>query len=49
MLDLLAIVLLVAWLLAFAASSTMGGYANDVLVIALILVVARPFRRRPPI
>lgn len=47
MLEIAAIVLLVAWLLAFGSAFTLGGYANLLLVVALVLVVAGEIRRRP--
>jgi hypothetical protein len=48
-LDIGAIALLVAWLLAFASSMTMGGYYHLLLAVALGLIVGRQLRRRPPV
>jgi hypothetical protein len=46
MLDVIAIALLVAWLVAFSSSMTMGGYYHLLLAVALGLVIGRQLRRR---
>lgn len=41
MLYTLAIILLVAWLLGFVSSYTLGGFIHILLVIAIVLVLVR--------
>jgi hypothetical protein len=49
MLEIIAIALLVAWLVAFASSLMLGGYFHLLLAVALGLVIGRQFRRRPAV
>jgi hypothetical protein len=46
MLDVVAIALLVAWLVAFSSSMMMGGYSYLLLAVALGLVLGRQLGRR---
>jgi hypothetical protein len=46
MLDIVAIALLVAWLVAFSSSMMLGGYSSLLLAVALGLVLGRHLRRR---
>lgn len=48
MLDVAAIALLIAWLVAFSSSLTMGGYYHLLLAVALGLVLGRGLRRQSP-
>ncbi len=48
MLETLAIVLVVLWLLGLVSSYTMGGFIHVLLVIALIAIVIRIIRGRTP-
>lgn len=41
MLYTLAIILLVAWLLGFVSSYTLGGFIHILLVIAIVLILVR--------
>lgn len=41
MLTLFAIVLFAAWIVAVAASYTLGGWIHGLLVVAIILVIVR--------
>ena len=44
MLETIAIVLIVLWLLGLVSSYTMGGFIHILLVLALITIVLRLFR-----
>ncbi len=46
MLETIAIVLFIMWLLGMVSSYTLGGYIHLLLVIALIAVIVRVFRGR---
>jgi Family of unknown function (DUF5670) len=48
MLDTLAIILIVAWLLGLVSSYTFGGYIHILLVVAVLLIAVRLVRGRPP-
>ena len=41
MLYTLAVILIVAWLLGFISSYTMGGFIHVLLVIAIVLILVR--------
>jgi len=41
MLYTIALILIIAWLLGFVSSYTMGGFIHILLVIAIILVLVR--------
>jgi hypothetical protein len=46
MLYTLALILIVAWLLGFVSSYTMGGFIHILLVIAIILILVRLIQGR---
>jgi Family of unknown function (DUF5670) len=46
MLEMLAIVLLVLWLLGFVSSYTLGGFIHILLVVAIIMLLLRVIRGR---
>jgi len=46
MLETLAIVLIVLWILGLVSSYTMGGFIHILLVIALVVVVLRVIQGR---
>jgi hypothetical protein len=41
MLYTLALILIIAWLLGFVSSYTMGGFIHILLVVAIILIMVR--------
>ena len=49
MLETIAVILLVLWLLGFVSSYTMGGFIHILLVIALVVVVIRVIQGRRPV
>lgn len=49
MLETIAIILVVMWLLGLASSYTLGGYIHLLLIIALVAVIARVVRGRNPL
>lgn len=46
MLETLAIILVVLWLLGFVTSYTLGGFIHILLVIAVIVILVRLLRGR---
>ena len=44
MLETIAVILIVLWLLGLVSSATMGGFIHILLVIAIILIVLRLVR-----
>jgi hypothetical protein len=48
MLETIAIVLILLWLLGFVSSYTMGGFIHLLLVVAIIMVLVRIIRGRGP-
>lgn len=48
MLETIAIVLIVLWLLGMITGVTMGGFIYALLVIAVVLFIIRILRGRPP-
>lgn len=46
MLETVAIVLVVLWLLGFVTSHTMGGFIHILLVIAVVVILIRVIRGR---
>jgi hypothetical protein len=48
MLETIAIILIVLWLLGLVTSYTMGGLIHILLVIALVVIVVRVIQRRSP-
>ncbi len=47
MLETIAVVLIVLWLLGFVTSNTMGGFIHILLVIAVVVILIRVIRGRP--
>ncbi len=46
MLETIAVVLVVLWLLGFVTSNTMGGFIHVLLVIAVVVILLRVIRGR---
>ena len=46
MLETIAVILVVLWLLGFVTSTTMGGFIHVLLVIAVVVVVVRLIQGR---
>jgi hypothetical protein len=46
MLELIAVILLVLWVLGFVSSYTMGGFIHILLIIAVIAILVRLIRGR---
>ncbi len=46
MLETIAIILVVLWILGLVTSSTMGGFIHVLLVIAIIVILIRVVRGR---
>lgn len=46
MLEIIAVVLIVLWLLGLITSFTMGGFIHVLLVIAVVLILVRVIRGR---
>ncbi len=44
MLETIAIILIVLWLLGLVSSYTMGGFIHILLVIAIVVILIRVFR-----
>jgi Family of unknown function (DUF5670) len=44
MLETIAVILIVLWLLGVVSSATMGGFIHILLVVAIILIVLRFIR-----
>lgn len=49
MLETLAIILVVLWLLGLVSSYTMGGFIHLLLVVALVTILIRAVRGNKPI
>lgn len=49
MLETIAIVLIVMWLLGMVGSYTMGGFIHVLLVVAVVIVLVRVISGRNPI
>jgi hypothetical protein len=49
MLETLAIVLVVLWLLGLVSSYTMGGFIHVLLVLAVVVIVIRVLQGRRPL
>lgn len=47
MLEIIALILVVGWLLGMVSSYTIGGFIHILLVVAIILVLLRVIRGRP--
>ena len=49
MLETIAIILIVLWLLGLVSSYTMGGFIHALLVIAIVLILVRLITGRRPL
>ena len=49
MLDTIAVILIVLWLLGYVSSYTMGGFIHILLVVALVAVLIRIIHGRRPL
>ena len=49
MLDTIAVVLVILWLLGLVTSTTMGGFIHVLLVIAVIVILLRLISGRRPL
>jgi uncharacterized protein DUF5670 len=47
MLETIAVILIILWLLGLVSSYTMGGFIHILLVIAIIVILVRVLRGRP--
>lgn len=45
MLETIAVILIVLWLLGFVSTYTMGGFIHILLVIAIVVILLRLIRR----
>ncbi len=45
MLETIAVILIVLWLLGLVTSTTMGGFIHILLVIAIVVILLRLIRR----
>ena len=48
MLETIAIVLLILWLLGMVSATTLGGFVHVLLVIAVVVILIRVIRGRKP-
>ena len=49
MLETIAVVLLILWLLGMVSSYTLGGFIHVLLVIAVVVILIRVIRGRSPV
>jgi hypothetical protein len=49
MLETIAVILVVLWLLGLVSSYTMGGFVHILLVLALVVIVLRVLQGRRPL
>ena len=49
MLQTIAIILIILWLLGYVTSNTMGGFIHILLVIAIVLVLVRIIQGKKPV
>jgi Family of unknown function (DUF5670) len=49
MLETIAIILVLLWLLGFVTSYTMGGFIHILLVIAVVVIIIRVIQGRRPL
>jgi Family of unknown function (DUF5670) len=49
MLETIAIILIVLWLLGLVSSYTMGGFIHILLVLAIVMIFLRLVRGAPPV
>lgn len=48
MLETIAIVLLILWLLGMVSATTLGGFVHVLLVFAIVIILIRVIRGRKP-
>lgn len=46
MLEIIAVILIILWLLGFVTSYTMGGFIHILLIIAIVMILIRLIRGR---
>jgi hypothetical protein len=49
MLETIAIILIILWLLGLVSSTTMGGFIHVLLVIAVVVILVRVLQGRRPL
>lgn len=49
MLETIAVILIVLWLLGFVSSYTMGGFIHILLVVAVVVILVRVLQGRRPL
>lgn len=49
MLETIAVILIVLWLLGLVSSYTMGGFVHFLLVVAIVVIVIRVLQGRRPL
>ena len=49
MLETIAVILIILWLLGLVSSYTMGGFVHILLVIAIVVIVLRVVQGRRPL
>ena len=49
MLETIAIILIILWLLGLVSSYTMGGFIHILLVVAIVMILLRLIRGKPPV
>ena len=49
MLETIAVILIILWLLGLVSSYTMGGFINLLLVVAVVVVLVRVLQGRKPL
>ncbi len=49
MLETIALILIVLWLLGLVSSYTMGGFIHILLVVAIVVILLRLIRGQPPV
>ena len=49
MLETIAVILLVLWILGLVSSNTMGGFIHVLLVVAIVVILIRVIQGRSPL
>ena len=49
MLETIAVILIILWLLGFVSSYTMGGFIHILLVVAVVVILVRVVQGRRPL
>ena len=49
MLETIAVILIILWLLGLVSSYTMGGFVHVLLVIAIVVILVRVLQGRKPL